>query len=180
MQRVIDINQIKGNFFGGLPYNVNWDFGGGEDPSKLSISVVNENGVYSTPTPSFNKTEKINIGNFSFEGYLVSYSLKGSPNQKTLDLEYVDKAINLEKWYIGLDTKQGNKNKNTTDRLILVGKPYHPCDTNMDSSISFEEGGERQIDYCDPCPFMPEDKYDEACDPILTEFEIFDVYYTFN
>lgn len=180
MQRVIDINQVRGNFFGGLPYNISWSFGGGEEPSKLNVSVVNENGVYATPTPTFNKTENIKIGNFSFEGYLVSYSIKQSPNQKILDLEYVDKAINLEKWFVGLHTKHGNKYQNNINRLILVGKPYHPCDTNLDSEISFSEGGQLQIDYCDPCPFMPEDKYDSACDPILSEFEIFDVYYTFN
>jgi hypothetical protein len=180
MQRLIDINQVRGNFFGGLPYSINWSFNNGEEPSKLSINVVSENGGYQTPNPTFTKTERVQIGSFTFEGFLVGYSFNNTPSQKILELEYVDKAINLDKWYVGLHTKHGDKNKNTTPRLILVGKQYHPCDTNLDSSINYTESNTRQIDYCDPCPFMPEDKYDFACDPVLSNFEIYDVYYTFN
>lgn len=181
MQRLINVNEIRGNFFGGLPYSASWDFNNGEEPSKLTVNVVSENGSYQTPTPTFTRTQKITFGNFSFEGYLISYSFNNTPSQKTLQLEYVDKAINLDKWFVGLHTKHGNKNQNNTPRLILVGKQYHPCDTNLDSSIDYSEATALQnFDNCDPCPFMPEDKYKFACNPILDQFQIFDVYYTFN
>jgi hypothetical protein len=180
MAQVINIQNIKGNFFGGLPYGINWSFNNGPEPSKLTVNVVSEKGTYQTPKPTFNKTEKIKFDNFEFEGYLVGYSFNNTPSQKLLELEYVDKAINLDKWYVGLHTKHGNKTKNNVPRLILVGKQYHPCDTNLDSNVDYQEATKRQIDYCDPCPFMPEDKYDYACDPILENFKIFDVYYTFN
>jgi hypothetical protein len=180
MQRLINIDQIRGNFFGGLPYSVNWSFGNGEEASKLTISVVSENGTYQTPTLSFQKPEKIKLGNFSFEGYLVGYSFNDTPSQKLLELEYVDKFVNLDKWFVGLHKKHGDKNSGGTDRLILVGKQYHPCDIDLDSRVEYSENEQKQIDYCDPCPYMPEDKYDSACDPILSDFEIFEVYYTFN
>lgn len=180
MQRLIDINQVKGNFFGGLPYSVNWSFNNGDEPSKLTVNVVSANGVYQTPTPTFSQIQRIQIGDFAFEGYLVGYSFNNTPSEKILELEYVDQAVNLDKWFVGLHTKHGNKYNNKAPRLILVGKPYHPCDKNLDSNINYEESDQKQIDNCDPCPFLPEDKYDAACDPILSEFEIFDVYYTFN
>jgi len=180
MQRLINIDQIRGNFFGGLPYSVNWSFGNGEEASKLTISVVSENGTYQTPTLSFQRPEKIKLGKFSFEGYLVGYSFNDTPSQKLLELEYVDKFVNLDKWFVGLHKKHGDKNSGGTDRLILVGKQYHPCDIDLDSRVEYSENEQKQIDYCDPCPYMPEDKYDSACDPILSDFEIFEVYYTFN
>jgi len=180
MQRLINIEEIRGNFFGGLPYSVNWSFGNGEEASKLTISVVSENGKYQTPRLSFREPETIKLGNFSFEGYLVGYSFNDTPSQKLLELEYVDKFVNLDKWFVGLNKKHGNKNVGGVPRLILVGKEYHPCDIDLDSRVEYSENEQRQIDYCDPCPYMPEDKYDSACDPILSDFEIFEVYYTFN
>jgi hypothetical protein len=177
--RTINVNNIKGNFFGGLPYSVNWDFGVGSEPSRLVVNIVSENGNYATPDPNFSKLESIDIGNFRFQGYLVKYDFSKRPDQKTLQVEYLDKAVLLNQYFIGLNKKHGDKTQNTYKNLILVGKEYHPCDTNLNSKIDYTEN-QRQIDYCDPCPFMPEDKYDFSCDPLLSDFEIFPVYYTFN
>lgn len=177
--KVIEVNDIQGNFYGGMPYNVNWSFGNGPEPSRLSVSVVNENGIYQKPNLTFDKVETVKIGNFNFEGYLVKYNINKTPSQKILELEFLDKAVNLEKYYVALHKKHGDKTKKTFPNLILVGKEYHPCDPNLDSIIDYNET-RIQIDPCDPCPFMPEDKYASACDPILKDFEIFEVYYTFN
>lgn len=178
MPKVINVQNIEGNFFGGLPYSVNWDFGGGTNPSKLTISVVNENGRYGNPEGSlgYASTKSVRIGGFNFNGYLVSYSLKKSPEQKILELSYVDKSVDLDRYYVGLNGlwgKGGGKN------LILVGKRYHPCDTDLDSTVEYQEK-EGIPDPCDPCPEMPPNKYEDACDELLTEFQIFPVYYTFN
>lgn len=175
--KVISAENVQGNFFGGLPYNAIWDFGGGNTPSKLTVSVVNENGKYGDPSSSlgYTRTQSVKIGGFNFNGYLVSYSLKGSPDQKTLELSYVDRSIDLERYYVGLKDLWGNGGKN----LILVGKRYHPCDTDLDSTVEYKEK-EGIPDPCDPCPEMPPNKYENACDEVLSEFEIFPVYYTFN
>jgi hypothetical protein len=176
--QVISASEVRGNFYGGLPYNVNWNFNGGESPSTLTISVVNERGTYSTPSLSF-RAESVRIGNFNFRGYLTEYDIKSTPSQKVLDLTYTDQSLDLDRWFVALNHKQRSPGLNLPN-TIFVGKQYHPCDKNLDSTVSYEEGNQKQIDFCDPCPFMPEDKYDFACDPVLSNFEIFDVYYTFN
>jgi hypothetical protein len=183
--KIIELKEIKGNFYGGLPYSVSWDFNDGESPSKLKISVVNDKGKYGTPSLSFQKDETIQLDNFTFRGYLISFNLNSSVNQKTLDLEYVDKSIDLEKYFVVLYTKNADKFASEFEpqrtNLIIVGKPYHPCDKNMDSTLSFtNEIKVKDVDWCDPCPFMPPDKYKEACNPERANFEIFPVYYTFN
>lgn len=182
--KILELKEIKGNFYGGLPYSVSWDFNDGGSPSRLKISVVNEKGIYSTPRLSFEQEESIALDKFNFKGYLVNFNLNRSVNQKTLDLEYVDKSIDLEKYFVVLYTKNADKfDREFTDKtnLIIVGKPYHPCDKNMDSTVSFtNEVRVKDVDWCDPCPFMPPDKYKEACNPDRANFEIFPVYYTFN
>lgn len=177
--RTIKIENIKGNFFGGLPYSANWDFSDGAEPSRLTVNIVSENGKYAKPNPNYAKLEKINIGGFDFEGYLINYMFENRPDQKILRVEYVDQAADLNKYYVALHKKHGDKQTNKAKNLILVGKEYHPCDDNLDSNILYTESKKR-IDFCDPCPFMPEDKYDFACDPLISDFEIFPVYYTFN
>jgi hypothetical protein len=179
--KVIVAENIKGNFFGGMPFDVNWSFGGGDSPSKLVISVVNERGEYGNPQSSlgFSSTQSISIGGFNFNGYLVGYQSKNSPDKKILELTYTDKAVDLDRYVVGLNHKWGKKNNNTASNLILVGKSYHPCDQDLDSEVEYNEV-EGQVDPCDPCPEMPPDKYENACDPILSDFNIFEVYYTFN
>ena len=176
--KVISAENVQGNFFGGLPYNATWDFGGGNSPSKLTVSVVNERGTYGDPSSSlgYGRTQSVKLGGFSFNGYLVSYSLKETPEAKTLELSYVDKSIDLDRYYVGLKDLWG---KNDSKNLILVGKRYHPCDTDLDSTVEYKEI-KGIPDPCDPCPEMPPKKYENACDEFLTEFEIFPVYYTFN
>jgi hypothetical protein len=177
--QVISASDVRGNFYGGLPYNVNWSFNGGETPSTLTVSVVNERGRYSKPNLNF-KSESVRIGNFNFRGYLTEYSFKSSASQEILELNYTDQSLDLDRYYVALNHKHGNASLNLTN-VIYVGKQYHPCDENLDSTINYSEATKREgFDNCDPCPFMPDDKYKFACDPLLSEFEIFDVYYTFN
>jgi len=180
MSQLINVDNIKGNFYGGLPYGVTWSFGNGTSPSTLAVQIVSKNGKYATPQPTYNKLESIKVGDFNFEGYLVKYSFSDTPSAKLLELSYVDRSCNLEKWFVGLHKKQGNKFTNKTPRLILVGKEYHPCDTNQDSTVAYVEADKLDVDPCDPCPFMPDDKYGSTCDAAQSNFEVFDVYYTFN
>lgn len=177
--RVISAENVQGNFFGGDPFSANWDFGGGTSPSKLTVNVVNEQGKYGNPKSAlgYNKPQSISIGKFTFKGYLVSYSIKESPTQgKTLELVYVDKFVDLDKYTIGLKGKWG---ESSSGQLIIVGKRYHPCDIDLDSTVEYQEQ-KGQYDPCDPCPEMPKLKYELACSPLLEQFNIFETYYTFN
>jgi hypothetical protein len=180
--KVIQAKNIKGDFFGGMPYDANWSFNGGNSPSKLVVSVVNESGEYSDPQTAlgFEQTEKITIGDFTFNGYLVSYQFKNTPDKRILELSYVDKSLDLDRYFVGLNNRWGKKDEeNKATNLILVGKAYHPCDQDLDSEVEYEEV-EGQVDPCDPCPEMPPDKYENSCSETLSEFNIFEVYYTFN
>jgi hypothetical protein len=171
----IPVDQVRGNFYGGYPYKVSWTFGGDSEPSKLNIEVVNEQGSYGTPQIGLNNIQSVAIGSFTFRGYLVGYNLSSTPEQKTLVLEYVDCSIDLDKYWVGLFGVHPE-----AANTIIVGKKYHPCDINMDSTIDYNEENIRLIDTCDPCPFSPVDKYKEACDPRIENIEIFDTYYTFS
>ena len=173
--QIIPVDQVQGDFYGGYPYKASWSFGGDAEPSKLTIEVVNENGEYSTPSLSLTSTVSISLGSFDFRGYLVGYSLNTSAEQKTLSLEYVDCSVELDRYWVGLyDVHPESSN------VIIVGKKYHPCDVNMDSSLDYTESETRLIDPCDPCPFSPVDKYKEACDPRVADIEMFETYYTFS
>jgi len=177
--QIISVSDVKGNFYGGVPYNVNWNFNGGETPSTLTVSVVNERGIYGKPKLSF-KSESVRVGKFTFRGYLTEYNLKSSASEDILELSYTDQSLDLDRYYVALKYKHGDS-RLSLNNIIYVGKQYHPCDTNLDSTKDYNELTKREgFDNCDPCPFMPEDKYKFSCDPILSEFEIFDVYYTFN
>lgn len=180
--KILTVSDIKGNFYGGLPYNISWDFNDGSSPSTLSVSVVSENGTYPNIDNelTFENTAKVSIGSFVFNGYLVSYDVSKSPDQKILTLKYIDKSADLDRWYVGLYKRHGLKTGENGQRLIIVGKEYHPCDADLDSTVSYAELNDRRIDPCDPCPYSPENKYDLTCDPSIIDFQILEVYYTFN
>jgi hypothetical protein len=176
----IDVGKINGNFYGGLPYSADWSFNNGSSPSTLKVSVVNSEGKYPNIDSdlTYTKTVTVTLGDFKFVGYLVSYEISQSPEQKLLTLNYVDQSVDLERYYVGLYNRHALAGN--LKNLITVGKEYHPCDKELDSTKGYNDIGSSPIDPCDPCPYMPSDKFQSACDPIRSEFQIFEVYYTFN
>ena len=178
MAKSVNVGSINGNFYGGLPFSADWSFNGGESPSTLTIKVVKSDGKYPNIDGELGcaNTVRVQLGAFNFYGYLLSYNIDKTPEQKVMILSYTDKSLDLDRWYVGLNYRHA-----PAKNVILVGKQYHPCDTNLDSTVSYQEAGNStQIDPCDPCPFMPSDKFKSACDPIRSEFQIWQVYYTFN
>ena len=184
-QGFVTIPQINGEFFNALPYSVNWNFNDGTSPSTLTVNLIREDGVYDVASIEaslgYLRIYNISIGNgFNFVGYLTDYSIEKTPEQKLLTLEYTDLGADLDRYYVGLHKKYGNKSNNSSPNLILVGKQYHPCDQNLDSNVPYTSAGGLAVDPCDPCPFMPRDKYKLACDPNMANFNIYEVFYTFN
>jgi len=178
--KILDVGKIEGNFYGGLPYDASWNFNDGNSPSTLKISVVNAEGKYPDLDRelSYTKTVTVKLGQFSFQGYLVSYEIDKTPQQKLLHLNYVDMSVALDQYYVGLYKRHGGTGA-PAKNLIIVGKEYHPCDKNKDSTVSTLET-KAIIDPCDPCPYMPNDKYKSSCDPVRSDFQIWEVFYTFN
>lgn len=180
--RKIDVGKIKGNFYGGLPFRADWSFNDGSSPSTLTIGVVNSEGVYPDLDEelTYSKVVTVELGEFKFNGYLTGYTIDKTPEQKILNLEYVDCSVDLDRYYVGLYKRHGLKSGDATN-LIIVGKEYNPCDTNQDSMVDWQESSNfSTIDQCDPCPNMPSDKYQSSCTEERVNFEIWEVYYTFN
>jgi hypothetical protein len=65
-----------------------------------------------------------------------------------------------------------------TDNLILIGRLFHPCDTNKDNKIDYKEDGSN-LDFCDPCPHCPPEKFESKCFE-LSSTRIFGVAYSFK
>jgi hypothetical protein len=199
MSKLITIPEVKGNFYGGLPYNVSLNIGYSNSPSTLTINVINEKGSYSKPNLSYSRSVNIKIGDLNFNGYLVAYKNNKTVPQKDLELVYKDCSCLLDKYQIGLHKRHGintkakfnyknkfiNKDLNLKGNLInyeppflvILGEELHPCDINRDGVI---DGKDKSllIDWCDPCLNCPPEKTEFRC-TANADFKIFDVGYTF-
>jgi hypothetical protein len=163
--------------FGGYVYSLDCSFGGFNGRSSLTLTCVSESGLFTKPTLS-NNLQTIQIGaGVSFKGKLISYNKTIKPGNSILEVVYKDGSDILDKIYVGLHLRHGNKNYNRSKSLIIVGKEYHPCDTNLDSLVFSLENS--KVDWCDPCPFYPENKYKNTCSDDAS-LQIQDVKYTFN
>lgn len=199
MPTTITIPEIKGNFYGGQPYAVDLQVGTFNSASSLTISVINDKGIYSKPTLSYSNVSQISLGALSFAGHLVEYKNSRSVGQKTLELSYEDCSCLLDKIQIGLHKRHGlnpnaykynnsmkyaglpsNLSLNKNPYLIIVGNEIHPCDINKNGVIDSQDiiAGS-QIDWCDPCPTSPPDKYKYRC-KAMNDLNIFDVAYSFD
>ena len=196
----LTIPEIKGNFYGGYPYSVDLQIGTFDSPSTLSISTINDTGIYSTPNLSWKDIITIQMGSLTFKGYLVKYQKNKSVGQKTLELYYHDCSNILDKIYVGLHKRHGinpnlnglydysptmnfkgiksNLKVNKNPYLIIVGRELHPCDKNKNGIID-QEDIDSSIDWCDPCAHCPPDKYKYSCTS-LNDLKIFDVAYSFD
>jgi hypothetical protein len=179
MSKLINIDSgtvVGKKMFGGYVYSLDCEFGGAGGRSSLTLNIVSETGEYSRPNLS-HALQSISVGNqVSFKGKLVSYNKELSPGKSTLKVVYKDGSDVLDKYYVGLYKRHASLTSKLPN-LIVVGKEYHPCDKNLDSSVSVLE--DLQIDWCDPCPFYPENKYKETCSNDA-QLQIQDVKYTFN
>jgi hypothetical protein len=196
-----DISKVTVNgsnkYLNGYIYDVNFQPSIGAGPSRLTISVVSEDGNYGTATLTVRQPSQINIGTINLNMYPVKYTKKESEQGKILQVEFVDGSFILEKIYVGLIKKHWNippeniitKNKRRIDtyyktytiekNFIILGRELHPCDVNKDGVLNYDEI--KATDPCDPCPNCPTDKYDkqDRCDQ-LSYLKVFDVAYTFD
>lgn len=169
------IESIKQVFVGGVPYPVySLDFsGGGNEPSRITISFVNENGTYNLPILSSTAPVQISIGSFyTFIGYAVSATRKKGVSGEFLEVTYVDTSIILDKYFIGLKGKHGlgfnTEIQGQWDKLILVGSQIDPC--NGEDSIP---------DLCSPCESEDTNIANVDCAK-NRQYKILDVDYSFD
>lgn len=198
--RNIDTVTVNGSnkYLKGYIYDVNFQPSVGKEPSRLSVSVINDDGVYSTPVLTVQQPSQIAIGSINLNMYPIKYSKKESSQGKILEIEFIDGSFILEKIYVGLIKKfwpipperwrvlpDGRRIDTyyqpfTIDKnFIILGRELHPCDVNKDGILNPNELI-TAMDPCDPCPNCPTNKYDknEKCDDLSYQ-KVFDVAYTF-
>lgn len=197
-----DISSVTVNgsnlYLKGYIYDVNFQPSIGKGPSRLSISVVNKDGVYASSQLTVQQASQISIGSIGLSMYPVKYTKKESEQGKTLTIEFVDGSFILDKIYVGLvkkhylipkeEYKFSEFNRLTTqfykpfvleDNFIILGRELHPCDVNKDGVLGGNEI--KSNDPCDPCPNCPTNKHEkkDKCDK-LSYLKVFEVAYTFK
>jgi hypothetical protein len=123
-----NIPQISGPSYGGVIYGLSMSIGYSNEPSKLTLDIVNQNGNYSLPT--LNSPASVSFGSFQFNGIIWSYDLKESAAEKTLQVTLIDNSIILDRYYVllwkrgllGLNGSLRKKDKvfNFNDESILI------------------------------------------------------------
>jgi len=186
-----NVPTISGPNYGGVIYGLNLSVGYSAEPSKLTIDIVNENGVYATP--SLNSQTQVRFGNFTFNGTVWSYTLKESAGEKTLQVTLIDNSIILDRYYVllwkrgllGLNGTLQNKNKtfDFSDESILI-----PQRNNKLSGFGYTQFVEKRLGNVT----VPSKSYSlgsrKVGNAILVGHEKFansvcdipDTYYTFN
>ena len=200
--KTIDMVTVNSSnkYLNGYIYDVNFQPSIGKEPSRVTISVVSEDGTFATPNLTVQQPSIIQIGNISLTMYPVKYSQKESSQGKTLEVEFIDSSFILDKIYVGLIKKHWNipkdklilkkgklldfffagPNGQVEKNMIILGREIHPCDLDRDGKLDYQEI-KNSPDPCDPCQACPQDKYfkmEEKCDS-LSYNKVFDVAYTF-
>jgi hypothetical protein len=96
------IPQINGPTFGGIIYGLNLESNYSEAPSILKLNIVNEKGFYNISDKDLFNLVKVSFGSFSFNGYIHSYSYRTSPEEQVLEVDIIDKSIDLDRHWVML------------------------------------------------------------------------------
>jgi hypothetical protein len=84
--------------YGGVVFGLSLQMGYSAEPSKLTLDIINANGVYTTP--NLNQQIQVSFGSFVFNGTVWSYNLKQNLDQSTLQIEVIDNSIVLDRYYV--------------------------------------------------------------------------------
>jgi len=84
--------------YGGVIYGLNMNVNYSSEPSKVTIDIVNKDGVYATP--KLNDQVQLRFGNFRFNGIIWSYNIKESAAERVLQITLVDNSIILDRFYV--------------------------------------------------------------------------------
>jgi hypothetical protein len=140
-------NSPERKIFNGYIYNLNYNVALGDSKSSVTVNLVSEDGTYSITQNDLNyqRVYKIQLGSITFLGYLVNARKLYGPNEKLLELKFVDTSSKLDRFHIGLKNHLGQVSK---DNIIVVGREIHPCDKDYDGDI---DDIEDIVDECHPC-----------------------------
>lgn len=174
-------------------YAADYTWGGANEPSTLSVVLVNKDGEYNAPDLGTENISKIKFGSFfNFNGYPVNFTESYSNKGRTLSITYKDTSTILDKVFVGLKGVHGpapaplngvNLDGTTVygsfdyKHMLLLGNYVDPC-----------EGVE--ADYVDPCnPCVSTTEFQSVAESTSKKFidcqtarftQILDVTYSFQ
>jgi len=116
IEEIILQGNPSGKAFGGYIYSMNVQMGYTNGPTRITLNVVNDKGVYTatdktgnTPAGGFNSLlgtsdpYKLKIGDLDeMFLYLISYEIRTAVGQRVLTLQFVDTSVLLDKVFVGL------------------------------------------------------------------------------
>jgi hypothetical protein len=144
----IDIGQGAGRAFGGGIYAASCQIGFSSGPTKITLNVASESGIYQSLQPNVTTPYNVNMNGNVFSGmYLVSYEKNKSPDSALLTLSFADSSIVLDKIFVGLLHRHGNTYKRTQ---LVTGTFTVRCPTCTDGIITGLSGTARR--YIDDIP----------------------------
>lgn len=141
----INIGQGPGNAFGGGIYAATCEFGFSNQPTKVVINVASESGQYQSVNPNISVPYHINLNGNTLSGmYLTSYEADKTPGVSVMTLNFVDSSIVLDKTFVGLLHRHGNKYKRTN---LVTGQFTVRCPTCTEGTVTGLAGtAKRYID----------------------------------
>lgn len=118
------IEQVTCSLNLGLIYNLNYSFAP-RDGTRITLTFINESGVYNTNFLNAKQPVRITIGSASFSMYPVSYRLVKGSDQKVIQVEFIDALFKLDNYYIELTGRATGKG------IIQLGKPISQYDVGF-------------------------------------------------
>jgi len=109
-----------GQAFGGGIYNMTSSFGGSTDTTKVTLNIVSEDGTYQINDSALNVTptggHTITVGSVTYYNmYLYKYGFNQTAGQRTLNVQFVDFSICLDKVYVGLNVRHAPASAGASD-----------------------------------------------------------------
>lgn len=97
---ITTVPSISGPNYGGTIYGLSLSVGYSKEPSKLTLNIINPNGSYSPPSVGGNNKTNISFGTFNFIGIPWSWTINESAAEKTLQVEFIDGSVLLDRHYV--------------------------------------------------------------------------------
>ena len=150
---------IDGEAFGGKVYGFNMQVGFTEQPTKLSLNIVNETGEYPDLTDklTFLSPYRIELGGITFFMYLISYNKSSSPESKTLQCNFIDGSHLLDRVFVGLINRHSSDSDKISQKTVKFELPFNcpPCGLAEDDAriVNFSSTRtERTLDFSNFTP----------------------------
>ena len=145
----VDIGQGAGNAFGGGIFAASCDIGFSNGPTKITLNVVSESGIYQSVALNVYSTPyNIDLNGKIFSGmYLYAYEQTKSAGSALMTVKFLDSSLLLDKIYIGLLNRHGNLYRETN---IRTGDFTVRCPSCYDGLMVSVSGAVRR--YLDSVP----------------------------